>query len=255
MHQSIQSSRSSRLKPRAVALALLIASLCLVDAEAFQVTGDISFGGSVKFNGRSLARATGVTQWKGVLVTSDSGDFAAFAAPGSPVAVVTPWAFSSSTPFSGLWSVNGFTFDLTSSAVLLRSKKSLSLEGTGTVSGNGFDATVGDWTFTYAKARKHTGFNFNFEADPLPSSPSPSPGPSSSPPTSGPFPTPPIGPIPPISPPSGQPPGASVPETGSTFVLLCLAFVGLYWFRLTHEQRLAVKSRACDRKSDTELPR
>jgi len=288
-------------KTRAAALALLIVSLCLTQAHAFEMTGDISFAGTATFNTRSFVTTSAVTQWKNVHVTSDSGDFSLFTAPASSAGFASPWSLSSSTPFIDLWNVNGFNFSVSSSLVFSRSKKSLSVEGTGVVSGNGFDATPGDWTFVYAKPRKRSSVNFNFTFDAKPVSPTPTPsiGPSPTPPgvpsatpPGGPSPTPPSGPsatppsdpsptppsdpsptppsdpsptpsnlpsatpptgtIPPINPPGGQPPPVvSAPETGSTFMLLCMAFVGIVCFQLTRQQRSAVKPRACDQTFDT----
>ena len=180
----------------------LILGACLVlflqrNALATSITGDIYFGGKAKFDTRSLATASQVNQWKSVRVGSDTGDFATFAGPENPVAMAGPWVFGSSAPFSGLWSVGGFTFDLTSSVVAFRSRNSLDVEGSGTVSGHGFDVTSGDWSVTFTKHRRRSLFWFSFEADPS----------------------------------VAQPPVASVPESGSTGVLLTLGLIGLYFHR------------------------
>ena len=70
----------------------------------------------------------------------------------TPVAVTAPWAFSPSTPTPGLWSVAGFTFDLLSSTVTQRTASSLTEEGSGIASGNGFDPTAMTWAFTTQNA-------------------------------------------------------------------------------------------------------
>lgn len=161
------------------------------------MTGDIGFGGSVKLNTRSLLAASQVNKWKNVYVGSDTGSFATFAASESAVTMATPWVFASSTPFSGLWSVGGFTFDLSSSAVVFRSRNVIDLQGTGTVSGHGFDATSGDWSIIFTKHRRKRHFWFSFEANA----------------------------------PIAQSPGVPVPESGSTGVLLAFAVVGLFCLR------------------------
>jgi len=186
-------------------------------ALAISMSGDISISGGARFNKSSLMRASDITKWMSTSVLSDSGGFLTFAAPGSAVTLTTPWFFGSSTPSSVLWSANGFTFDLTSSEILSRGRKSLTVEGTGTVIGNGFDVTAGDWSFTYTKAKKHRGFLFSFTAEPPVGPPPPI------------APPPPVGPPPPIAPP---PPVASVPDNGSTLALLCFGLFGLVCFRI-----------------------
>lgn len=161
------------------------------------MTGDISFSGSAKLNTRSLLAASQVNKWKNIYVGSDTGSFATFAAPESAVTMATPWVFASSTPLPGLWSVGGFTFDLTSSAVVFRSRNVIDLQGTGTVSGHGFDATSGDWSITFTKHRRKRHFWFSFESNT----------------------------------PITQSPAVPVPESGSTGVLLTFAVIGLFCLR------------------------
>ena len=187
---------------------------CLVlavmpSAFAVSMDGDITITGGAKFN-KNLMRASSITSWTKALITSDSGGFSLFAPSGSAVTMAA-WSFGSSTQ-SVLWTANGFTFDLTSSTILSRSKKSLTVSGEGTVSGNGFDATTGDWMFTFTKGRgrKHPGgFVFDFTATP---SAGPITPPGSVPPPVG-------GPPPPVG---GPPPVARVPDSGSTMLLLAL---------------------------------
>ena len=169
--------------------------LCLLrsNALATSITGDIVFDGKAKFNTRSLAQATEVSKWKSVGVERDTGSFADLGSSEIPVTMVTPWVFASSTPFSGLWSVGGFTFDLSSCSIVSRSGHSLDLEGTGRVSGNGFDLTSGDWAVTFRKHRRKCFFWFSFEADPI----------------------------------TDKPRGTPVPDSGSTGVLLALGLTGL----------------------------
>ena len=185
-------------------------------AFAISMDGDITISGGARFN-KNLMKASNVKSWSNPLIVSDSGGFASFAPTGSTVTIATPWWFSGTAQSSFFWSSNGFTFDLTSSTITSISRKSLTAEGSGTISGNGFDATGGDWTFTFTKGqgRKHpSGFSFSFTADP----------PVVTPPTSVP---PPVGgPPPPVG---GPPPGpAAVPDSGSTLGLLSLALVALF---------------------------
>ena len=76
-----------------------------------------------------------------------------------------PWIFNPSTPTPGLWSVAGFTFDLTSSTIIVQNAFVLAITGTGTVSGNGFDDTAMDWAFTTQSAGGLTHLVFSFSAN------------------------------------------------------------------------------------------
>jgi VPDSG-CTERM motif len=70
------------------------------------------------------------------------------------------------TRFStGLWSVGGFTFDLLSSTVVTRNASTLVIEGSGIVSGNGFDPTAMTWAFTTQNAGGRTRAIFSFSAN------------------------------------------------------------------------------------------
>jgi hypothetical protein len=65
------------------------------------------------------------------------------------------------TATPGLWSVGGFTFDLLSATVLVQNAKTLSIEGTGIVSGNGFDPTAMDFTTQSSGGKTRTTFSFS----------------------------------------------------------------------------------------------
>ena len=135
--------------PKLVLSLLAVSALAFAqNAVAGQIDGAITFSGGAVFDTSSLASATRVNSFSNVKVSSRDGDFAAFVAVGSPVAMATPWIFSPSTPTPGLWSVGGFTFDLTSSTVVFQDASFLGITGTGTISGNGFDPTPGTWTFS-----------------------------------------------------------------------------------------------------------
>ncbi len=189
---------------------LSFVGVCLVfvlapSAFAVSMSGDISITGGARFNKGNLMKASDVTSWINPVIVTDSGGFTAFAPSGSAVTMTTPWFFGASTQSSVLWSGDGFNLDLTSSTILSQGKKSLTVSGAGTISGNGFDATAGDWTFTFTKGKKHTnGFVFTF----TPTSSADSPSPTTQPPAGGPV--------------------AAVPDSGSTLALLALAVVGLF---------------------------
>lgn len=123
-------------------------------AQAVPVTGDITFAGGVQLDTASAGTATEVLAWTGPggtgepIVISDDGSFSGIA-PGTEVAFTAPWLFNSGA-VAALWSVGGFTFDLTESHIVFQggSPAGVLVDGTGTVSGNGLDATSMTWSFT-----------------------------------------------------------------------------------------------------------
>jgi VPDSG-CTERM motif len=139
-------------------------------AQATSINGDIQFGGETQFATNSLATATHVNTWFDVFhnagfssVTSGTGDFAGIA-PGTQAAMTQLWMFNPSTLTPSLWSVGGFTFELLSSTVPTQNALSLTVAGTGIVSGNGFDRTSMDWSFTTAGSGGETS-TFSFTAN------------------------------------------------------------------------------------------
>jgi VPDSG-CTERM motif len=155
-----------------VAVGLLSCALFSQQAQATAIQGNINFAGSVQFNTNSLATATQVSRWFDIfnnagfssVAPGGTGDFAGIA-PGTQATMAQPWIFNPSTPTPGLWSVGGFTFDLLSSTVVTQNAQFLSISGTGIVSGNGFDPTSMDWSFTTQSAGGRTRTNFSFSAN------------------------------------------------------------------------------------------
>lgn len=95
-----------------------------------------------------------ITSFGIVTVDSRTGSFTPAVSTGMSVTMGTPLAFAA--PFSNnpLWSVGGFTFNLTSFNAPVRTDNvapvpdSLALSGMGTIQGAGFDLTPGGWTWT-----------------------------------------------------------------------------------------------------------
>jgi len=142
-------------------IAATLAVLALAStAHAAMITGTINMGtdSSVAGNGIVLANSAGVAlttgvagatqvkQWVNPIVTSTSGDFTSIA-NGTAVSFATPWVFNPSTGYNPLWSVGGFTFNLSSSAFNFFGN-TLSVIGTGKLNAVGFDETDGVWEFT-----------------------------------------------------------------------------------------------------------
>ncbi len=152
--------------------AIAAAALTLGSAQAVQITGDIDFAGQAFFNTNSLATATQVVDFRSsggagnsADVTDATGDFATTISTGDVASFPNLYQFNPSAPANPLWTVGGFTFDLTSSTVVLQNSRFLVIEGVGILSGNGFDATVGTWAFTSQQSDGSNRDSFSFSAN------------------------------------------------------------------------------------------
>ena len=146
-----------------LAMAILSAVLPASPTLSAPIQGTIDFGGVVTFDTISLATATRVNIWNSSFVLQDSGSFSGIA-PGTNATMAAPWIFNPSTPTPALWSVGGFTFDLSSSTIISQSSTFLDIRGVGTISGNGFDPTPGTWSFSASRGDGGTASNFGFQA-------------------------------------------------------------------------------------------
>lgn len=140
--------------------AAFVASAFVPQAQAVMINGAITFSGGAVYDTMSLATATRVNSFSSVVVESRDGDFSSVAV-GDSVTMAQPWIFSPSTPTPGLWSVGGFTYDLTSATVIFQSADFLAISGTGTISGNGFEVTQGTWNFTSQTPSANGIFSFS----------------------------------------------------------------------------------------------
>jgi hypothetical protein len=173
---------------------------------AIPISGNIGITGSLTYNTSSSGTATEETSWIDPHVVSDTGGFAVpslFAiTPGTP-AIMSPatWNFNTSTPINGFWAVGGFTFQLLSSFIASQGSSGgmayLYVDGTGLVSGNGYTPTVMSFNLTSQDpiAGVNGGVNsWTFSA-------------------------------------SGATTIPSVPDGGSTVMLMGLALTGVAWLR------------------------
>jgi len=160
----------------ALAALLLSTLVCGVSvASAQTISGKIDFTGVVTYDTTSLATATQVSLWNASVVSQRTGDFANptySIDPMDPATMAAPWIFNSGTPATpapgpatpALWSIGGFTFDLTSSMVVSQDATFLDVSGVGTISGNGFDPTPGTWSFSSTKSDGGQSSTFGFTA-------------------------------------------------------------------------------------------
>lgn len=123
-------------------------------AQAVPITGNITFAGGTTLNTSSSGTATEVLSWTGPggtglpVVISGDGSFSSIA-PGTGATFASDWHFNSGA-VSGLWSVGGFTFDLTSSHIVFQggSPSGVLVDGIGAVVGNGLDPEAMTWSFS-----------------------------------------------------------------------------------------------------------
>jgi hypothetical protein len=107
-----------------------------------------------------------VTGWHGLgagglpQVQSHDGSFTGLVTDGDAVTIAFPWSFNSGA-VPNFWRVDGFVFNLTSSSITSQGGGSVTVAGTGTISGNGFDLTAGTWNFSTQNPSAHARFSFS----------------------------------------------------------------------------------------------
>ncbi len=161
----------------AVALLGAGVTVALLGAGAAPINGSISIKGGAHLNTSSVNTATQVTGWLNganlpPTVVSRSGDFTGFVNVGDAVTMAAPWNFNSG--LANLWKVGGFTFNLTASSIVQQGNGFLAVSGTGTITGNGFNATPGTWRFS-TQNQPASGV-FSFSASTTASTPTPASG-------------------------------------------------------------------------------
>jgi hypothetical protein len=153
-------------------IALVVAALIFSSGavlKADDIDGNIAFAGAVNLDTSSAGTATAVTAWHFVgnmgdpYVAGASGDFSGTL--GMSAIFAAPWSFNSG-PVSSFWTVGGFTFDLTSSAITTQGFDThgngyVVVNGIGVASGNGFTPTPGTWAFTTQDPSAGAVFSFS----------------------------------------------------------------------------------------------
>jgi hypothetical protein len=169
----LQKTESEDMKRNWIKMAAVAIAVCGVAgiASAVPITGNITFAGGVTLNTSSAGTATEVLSWTGPggtglpLVISDDGSFSSIA-PGTQATFAAPWSFNSGAVVS-LWSVGGFTFDLTSSHIVFQggSPAGVLVDGIGSVSGNGLSSEAMTWSFSTSDpgAAATGGLVFSFQ--------------------------------------------------------------------------------------------
>ena len=156
-----------------IAAGLVLTALSTQEAQAAKITGRLDLAGSVMFDASALQNVTQVVEWRDIFgnagfsnVAAFNGSYTGFVNLGDQATMGTPWTFLPSPGGQpALWSVGGFTFNLTSATVVTQNAMFLNISGIGTVSGNGFEETVARWAFTVQNAGGGTGDFFSFSAN------------------------------------------------------------------------------------------
>jgi hypothetical protein len=144
-----------------LASSLLLAFAVCHSANANPISGTINFTGGVTFDTGNPVTATAVTGWDNTKVQGASGDFVTEGVvQGDVVTFNAPWSLNSGA-LDNFWSVDGFTFDLIASKIVFQAYGAVVVTGTGTVSHEGYDSYVGDWTFSANNPVDRSG-NFSF---------------------------------------------------------------------------------------------
>jgi protein with PEP-CTERM/exosortase system signal len=152
-----------------IAAGLVLTALSTQEAQAAKITGRLDIAGSVMFDSSALQNVNQVNQWRDINgnigfsnVAAFNGSYVGFVNLGDQATMATPWIFGPAT--SGLWNVDGFTFDLLGSTVVTQNAQFLDIRGTGIISGNGFDPTASNWAWTIQNAGGNRLF-FSFSAN------------------------------------------------------------------------------------------
>jgi hypothetical protein len=147
--------------------AIVVASGLALSAHAALITGMLNIAGTANYDA-PIGSATMITLFENAHVEAgaNTGDFAGIPA-NSAVAMMAPYVFNPSTPNPSLWSVGGFTFNLQSTTIVFQSSDGIILTGSGIISGNGFDPTPGEWSFSQQKG-SGTRLSFSGTTEALP---------------------------------------------------------------------------------------
>jgi hypothetical protein len=154
-----------------LAIGFISCALFSEQAQATPITGGITFFGTVTLDTADANTATMVTAYHGLggigspFVASADGSFTGLA--GSAATFAVPWSFNSG-PVANFWSAGVFVFNLIASSITVQAGGSLIVDGTGTITGGGFDATAGSWHFTTQNPSAEGVFSFSGATGALP---------------------------------------------------------------------------------------
>lgn len=140
-----------------IAIVGAVAVALAQSVQAVPITGNIGFAGTAVLNTANASTATAVVGWINSHVETSSGNFSLLVALNDAVFFYAPWSFNSGPLPSFFWQVDGFKFSLSASAIFSQGPTFLDVVLTGTVSGNGYDATAFEGTFQVANPPSNAG--------------------------------------------------------------------------------------------------
>jgi hypothetical protein len=153
----------NRMKMKLAAIAVA-ATIAVTSVQAIPITGTISMGGQAILNSTDLSSATAVESWQSPYVVAGTGSFGSIPTfTANILSIQSPWTFQPGGAVSGLWTVDGFTFNLEGDTVS-QSSTFLDITGYGTISASGYDTT--DFIWNLAAEAPATGgpMEFTFSA-------------------------------------------------------------------------------------------
>lgn len=132
------------------------------NASAVFINGDITMSGDfLPTGGTSLGDATGIDFIDDdFMVDGATEDFATSGIMSGDVGTYFDFSFDPLTPGTQVWAIGGWSFALDSISILLQTDFFIVLQGTGMMSGTGFDDTTGTWNLTGNRA----GALFNYSS-------------------------------------------------------------------------------------------
>lgn len=105
------------------------------------ITGVIEISGAATANSANAANVTQITGWSKNKVVADSGTFVSLAHIGDTVTLKSPWTLNTTTPIFSFWTVDGFSFELTSSSETSLGNSAIQILINGIVTRSGYAAT------------------------------------------------------------------------------------------------------------------
>lgn len=158
------------MKTKFLAVSMLAMGMAFaaLPASAGYITGAITMSGDfVPTGGLTIGTATGIDfvddDFK---VDGTTEDFALAGIAQGDVGAITDFTFVGAVPAFDLWSIGGFTFNMTTTNIVFQGSffpngaEFLLLTGNGYISGNGYLETYGSWNLS-----ANTGGSlFNFSA-------------------------------------------------------------------------------------------
>lgn len=147
-------------------LSLCLLSILSISANAATINGSFGVtGGFSATGGTNLLTATDVSltsAWGSGISDGDTSDVVFESTNPTPGSVASLDSFAS---VGGFLNIEGWSLKLTTLNIIDRSKTLLSLEGTGILTGAGFDPTDATWTFSTISA---TGYSMSVATVPVP---------------------------------------------------------------------------------------